>query len=478
TISYKIYMYKKRGSEIMREVKKFLLVGIVTLLLLSSLMPVSIFGQKHIKQVKKSSYNAKINNPMLVKNTDFNIHVDKNLGRIKNRNVLSSSFEGWIYTKCDDVSKKTSILQGVFHPIDVDNNTETGPDGNDIQANFIIYPSIEVDNEVGWPGIVLVIVTTVTVKLLGDEIKDSSFEIYLELVLPDLITGSSSHRLRIGYYSPEDEEIPESLECSFKFKPHFFYDKKPEFIFGITPNSNNEIVVLLADYAKLDGSSVSIHRMFSAEYNPVISATIKITPAESEDVWGYTFTRDAERDTTATFSYEIEKTGDVSRSISLNIDKLPVLLSFELGLTPLSNDKGGSLKYRSNSEYDATFGITGSRLGICKYVTVKNIPKEIDAAWLPKIVGGYIDLYVSSVNSEISIKNNEEQAQISLSFTNLSGTINAGWEFNDAGTGSFQLTSEHTGAIMNLYWMLDNADIEIKTELKTTYFSTSWNVNY
>lgn len=464
----------------MQKIKKYLLIFVV-LLLMSSLIPVSTLGQIQLKQIGKTSYDAEVNMPLQVKNTGFNIHMDKTHESIKNKIFVSGNFEGWICTKCGVVEKKTSILQGALLPIDVDDNAETGLDGNDIQARFFISPSIEFDSEIGWPGIALVLTTTVNVDLLGDEIRDSSFEIYLELALPDLITSSSSHRLRIGYYSPEDEEMPGSLECSFKFKPYLLYDdKKPEFAFGMAPDfndENDELIVLLADYARFEGGMVSVHRMFSAEYDPIVSATIEITPAESEDVWGYTFTRGAGRGTAATFSYEIEKTGDASRSISLNIDKLPRLLSFELGLTPLSSNGGGSMKYRSSSEYNVTFGIVGSRLGICKYITVKNVPKEIDAAWLPKIAGGYVDLYVSSADSEISIKDSEEYSQTTLSFTNLSGATNASWEFNDAGTGSFKLDSDYTGAIVGLYWMLDNADIEIKTELKTTYFFTSWNVD-
>jgi hypothetical protein len=447
----------------------FYVFGIVVLLLLASISAQGIV----IKNVKT---NKVINKELkILKTNNLAIYNHKTIDRKNfNKNIFSNNFGGWIYTRCNGVEKRTSILRGLLLPIDVDNNSNTGINGNDIQVKFYIYPWIEIDNV----GIVLVFITTLRVERLGDEIKNSDFEIYLEILLPDLISSSLSHRLRIGYYSPENEEIPKIADGTMKFKPYFIYGKKPEFTFGITPSfdsTEDQIIVLVSDYAKFEDSNMVVHRVFSIEYNPAVIATVKIIPGTSEDMWGYTFTRSAEKDTTVTFSYEIEKSDDVSRSITLNIDKLPELLSFELGLTPFSSG-GGKLKYRSSKEYNITLSITGSRLGICKYFIIKYIPREVDATWLPKLIGGYLSLHISSSRSEIIIKDKEYEPKIRFSFTNLSKMINATWEFNNE-TGYFELTSDQPGTIMSLNWKVDGFDIEISTELDTSYFFTSWSIS-
>ena len=388
-------------------------------------------------------------------------------------NVFPTPFGGWIYTRCDGIEKRTSIIRGLLLPIDVDNNSETGVDGNDIQVRFFIYPWIEMDDV----GIVLVFITTISVERLGDEIKNSDFEIYLEILLPDLFSSSTSHRLRIGYYSPENEEIPTLAEGTIKFKPYFIYGKKPELSFGIIPSfdtTEDQILILISDYAKFENTNMVVHRTFSVEYDPAVTATVKIKPGTSEDMWGYTFTRSAEKSTTVTFSYNIEKAGNISRSIVLNIDKLPEFLSFELGLTPFSSG-GGSLKYRSSSEYNITLSVTGSRLGICKHFIVKYIPTEIDATWVPKLIGGYLNLRTSSNRSKFIIKDVNYEPYTRFSFANISEMINATWEFNK--TGYLELTSSQPGAIISFDWNKDGFDINISTKLGTSYFFTSWDID-
>jgi len=442
---------------------------VTTILLLLTSLPV------HGTIIKKVKVDKIVKEETSVSKTDsLAVYNEKTIKRKVNRNIFSSDFGGWIYTRCNGVEKRTNILRGMLLPIDVDNNSNTGITGNDIQIRFYIYPWIEIDDV----GIVLVFITTLKIERLGDEIKNSDFEIYLEIPLPDLVSSSSSHRLRVGYYSPENEEIPWVADATMKFKPYFIYNKKPEFNFEITPSfdsTNDQVLILVSDYAKFENNNMVAHRMFSIEYNPAVAATIKIKPGTSEDMWGYTFTRSAEKDTTVTFSYKIEKTNDVTRSITLNIDKLPQLLSFELGLTPFSSG-GGNLKYSSSREYNITLGITGSRLGICKYFIIKHIPEEVKATWLPKLIGGFLNLYTSSSHPEIIIKDKEHEPKIRFSFANLSKMINATWEFNNE-TGYFKLTSDQPGTIISFYWRIDGFDIEINTGLSTNYFLTSWDID-
>ena len=126
-----------------------------------------------------------------------------------------------IYTNYNGVEKYTPVLQSIFKGIDVDDNPSTGENGMDIKVSVFILPLIQ-PTDAGW---ILTVSFALKVIRLDDEIKNGEFEI----CFGGAISYAGMHRFKIGYYSPENEEIPREIREVVTVVPYLFYSKNPEF---------------------------------------------------------------------------------------------------------------------------------------------------------------------------------------------------------------------------------------------------------
>ncbi|MEM2935061.1 MAG: hypothetical protein QXF32_01685 [Candidatus Thermoplasmatota archaeon] len=129
------------------------------------------------------------------------------------REIRKTKFNGYfsIYTRYNGIEKYTPLIQSLFG-IDVDNNHSTGENGKDIRISLIFLPLIQSIDI----GPILTLAFAMKVVRMGDEIKNGEFEISFSGLI-------SSHNFKVGYCSPEKEEIPKEIREVVWIIPYIFY---------------------------------------------------------------------------------------------------------------------------------------------------------------------------------------------------------------------------------------------------------------
>ena len=285
------------------------------------------------------------------------------------RGFLPGTF---VYTRCNDIEKRTKILKGLLKPIDVDNDGD-----NDINVIIRMHPTI-----VFSPLPALAFMTKLTVKRLNDDIKKSDFEIAGELSLPRLFGGS----IRLGYHSPAGETVPQTCTVTYTAVPHILSFKKPEHILDVNPamgiDDTSELIVLATFENATNGATSSIGIM----YDPAVHAKIKWGKTRKIGRWGFSISRalPSIKETTATLFFAAEDT-----LIGVIIDKL-TSASFDIELKPLSKE-GGSLHYEKKNLRAADISLIIQTANFSGSLIVHNIPKKFDVSWLLR-PNGFIEL--------------------------------------------------------------------------------------
>jgi len=229
--------------------------------------------------------------------------------------------------------------------------------------------------------------TTLLVRRLPgmDDIKNDSFEIYLEYMpkVISLVTGVLD-RIRIGYQSPDEEEVPKSCSVSHKTIPHFLYPRRePKHVFSINPGSitGKNKLNLIASIADMDGETVLSQHLLKINCNPAVNTELSLGRFQNNK--RVVFDLETSEESTVTICYSNEENGHET-SLGLHIDKLSSF-TCELALTTLFK-KVSEIEYKrvsSNPVNVTLFKENSDQV----YFYVKHLPKYIHLSWLPEFDG-------------------------------------------------------------------------------------------
>ena len=434
-------------------------VVLIVVLLMGTTVSSGSVDSKSISNNDKDK--AFVDDPSTSTGSDYRLNTVSFIRNIFNKssngqNQQFGLFTSTIYTECDDIKKSTDITFGLFNDINVDNDENTGEDGNDIRVQYLLLPWIEFE-----PVITVGILFTVSIERIGEEIKDRNFNISLE---------SSDANIKIGFWSPSEagNEIPDSTRISFMFLFNPF-EKISGFRFFINPEystgAEDKKIVLFADY-----NDEGIERSFSFEYDPPIETQITVISTREEGQWQYNFNRKSSLDSKVTACFKTLQGEDEKETI-FSIDKLPLDLSFEIGLTPFG-EEGGRFIYESSEMYDIEFMVTTSELGVCKYATMRNTPTKILADWTPTLMDGSYSLSIESDGTDFMLKNSLIDPTINLTVNNIESIdIDASWNLTNPGDFTVGKNSE-----LDIDLEFDIGEWIVKLNAKPTanYLSTSW----
>jgi hypothetical protein len=131
------------------------------------------------------------------------------------------------YTNYEGNENSTEIR--LFRAVKIDVNNDNK---EDISARYLIYPSFDLRS------FSLAINVRLIIQKLSDFPDDNaSFNAYLEFYFPGLLFKNvSGDRVRFGYESEKDEQIPSRCVVTYKFLPHFLRrNKKMEDRLSIRP---------------------------------------------------------------------------------------------------------------------------------------------------------------------------------------------------------------------------------------------------
>jgi hypothetical protein len=139
--------------------------------------------------------------------------------RISNISLLQRNDRYSVVTVYNGIEKTTRLRR--FLPTTIDIND----DGTkDIRVIVLLLPGVDLNP----PAIAIQTRFIVSRLPAMDDIKNDDFEIYLEMSPSKLITDKASilERIRLGYQSPEGEEIPKTCIITYRTMPRVLYPLK------------------------------------------------------------------------------------------------------------------------------------------------------------------------------------------------------------------------------------------------------------
>jgi hypothetical protein len=281
-----------------------------------------------------------------------------------------------VVTNYKGIEKSTRLRALLPTIINIDND-----DDNDIRVWVFRRPAVEL-----LPPAIAMKTTLLVRRLPGmDDIKNDSFEIYLEY-MPKVISSVTGvlDRIRIGYQSPDGEEVPKSCLVSHKTIPHFIYPRQePTHVFSINPSSiaGKYKLNFIASIADMDGETVLSQHLLKINCNPMVNTEVSLRRFQNNK--RVIFNLETSGESTATICYSKEENGHEA-SLGLHIDKLSSF-TCELALTTLFK-KISEIEYRrvgSNPVNVTLFKENNDQV----YFYVKHLPDYIHLSWLPEFDG-------------------------------------------------------------------------------------------
>jgi len=321
----------------------------------------------------------------------------------------------------NNIEKDTPIQLFKATEIDVDNEG-----GNDLLS----YAKISIDRIDLRFGLKI----SLNLERVNDNIKDKALGVYLEITIPALFEKYvKSHRVRIGYESPDGEELPKNVNVFFSFIPSipFIQPSSSAICLGMEHNGGEDSkIALVADYARLQSDGVDVERKFAIEFDPVISTTLYFDPGVEDKVWSFKFKRTSSRESLVTYYYEVIRYNK-DKKVSLIFDKLPKTMEFNLEVTPFSSD-GGKIEYKSSRKFNILFSVESNELGQYACAYLEGLPKHMVATWKAGLDGN-LDIEMSSSIDKIVICDNLEKPDVELAIDNLPKAVKVLWSLREDG---------------------------------------------
>jgi len=345
-----------------------------------------------------------------------------------------------IYTRYNGIEKYTPLFQSFFG-IDVDNNYSTGENGKDIRISLIFLPLIQSIDI----GPILTLAFAMKVVRMGDEIKNGEFEISFSGLI-------SSHSFKIGYYSPEKEEIPKEIREVVWLIPYIFYEKDPEFYINIEPvfdeENKNLSVIVEFDEKKL-----------FVDYFPAASSMIKISPNIALNMINFSIERNADLKQKIRMRYMDEI------AINLTIDNLPDRMSFSISF---SNEEK-RFDYVANDTFNSTLIIELQNFDFV--MKMEYLPTRLTAVFNES---GYFYIYIDEKKTTFIIADAIENPNNYFLITNLTGESTVQWKTSQEG---YLKVDGFKGLKIEVKMEFDGIYLKTSSVHQAEHFEISWNLS-
>ncbi len=383
-----------------------------------------------------------------------------------------------VVTKYNNTEKTTKLKLLLPTIIDVD-----GDGDKDVRVS--VFRRLSID----FHPLAFSIKTSLLVKRLPgmDNIKNTSFEIYLEY-LPRLlskISGGTIDRIRMGYQSPDGEEIPDSCTITHTYVPHLVYPRRmPTHRFSVNPGSiaGKNKLNLLVSIADTEGDTVFSQNVFKINYDPAVKADFSIDRMKkSKDI---TIKLDASHESKVKLYYTKDENND-NDSVGFLIDKLSSF-TFNIALTKLFR-KTSKVEYKqiSTNPVNVTLFRENSK---DFYFYVKNLSEQITLSFLPECEGWMeLDTFDKTI-SEIGFCDDLTDPGWRLYFNDLPTFAKLNWSLSQKyglEEGKLHLFSDTNGCSAHLNTNIQdilktgfNADVNVDVLIENDANMTmSWNLS-
>ncbi len=177
-----------------------------------------------------------------------------------------------VHTNYNGNEKDTNIKLFGSVKIDVDDDPEQK---EDISVELRLFPFIE-------KPLCLSIQFKLVITRLDDfpDYETANFSAYAEFYFLGILNAKQKgDRIRFGYESPEDEEVPDECIVTYKLLPHILSSQRPEHRAELNPGSSsgNPKLALLLSYTNFEEGSFVSELRSRVIYNPAVKSEITVT---------------------------------------------------------------------------------------------------------------------------------------------------------------------------------------------------------
>jgi hypothetical protein len=273
-----------------------------------------------------------------------------------------------VYTNYNGVKKETELklFQDVY--ISVDDQRD-----NDIKVKLLILPGIETK-----PLALSINFQLRITRLPGFTDKNAYLEVYSEYHFPGvLIKAQKGDKIKFGYESPLDEEVPNHCNVTYKYVPYFIYfRKKPLHKTVIDPGSSldKSKLVLLLGYVNAK-NNVEVSEINSRTiFDPAVQA--KMTMSGTGILGGRTFTFKKEYSGPSKIDMicSFEKNDTTIYGYAYNIPNTEITFRYDFGAE-------GYIEFDSDGSSPSEIGICDDLYNPINRVYFSNLPSYARLEW-------------------------------------------------------------------------------------------------
>lgn len=273
-----------------------------------------------------------------------------------------------IYTKYKDSEKETPASLGIPNLIDIDSDGK-----NDVKAKIVLRLSIEES-----------FTLSLNFKLKVDRLdgisdKDEHLEVYTQIRFPGFLDESlKGNKVRFGILSEKYEEIPDSCEITYKYKPYVFSEKKPVHSTILNPGNivGNDDLNILFGYVDVKDLFDNNIDTFNVKLEPAVKTEITLTGFEGS--MGRSFQIDTSSHSTAVIKYS-RYANNSNFDAGLIIYRLSSF-KFDVELTPFQKG-GGRIEYQRQSNLPVEVLLFFENTNNSNYFFAEDIPSHIKVSW-------------------------------------------------------------------------------------------------
>ncbi len=374
--------------------------------------------------------------------------------------ILEDLLTSTINTTLNSHEKTSSVIFGATNNINIDDDENTGINGEDISIRYLVLPTLSTS-----PDLQVGLRFSLSINRLNDDLKDEDFQLSAQMF---------DNTVEVGYNTTDEltNEIPESMELSISI----FYNIGSGTL-GLSIGSNPTYATSAQD------KSLNIYGTYNKEpmkrtlaysLTPAVGTQATISSTPSQDRWAYEFSRDAST-IEPTLSMKLSTITDAeNKETTVSLNPLPESISFELTTQPFQTT-GGSIIYQSQSSYDVDMLITTEQFNNAKYVQISTLPESFSAQWLPTQTDGYLHLDVSSTGSVLTITDDLTNPDIEMSLSQIDDlNITTTWNLTNPGI----LTIDKNPSLsIDLYLKMQDWTATLEAQPTAEKIDVGWNIN-
>ena len=340
----------------------------------------------------------------------------------------------------------------LYRFVDIDVN---GDGIYDISVKIRLYPFLEKELTVSVNFEYLI------KRLEGFPDIDASFEAYGELYFPGvLFKKQKGDRIRIGYESPKDEEIPSQCSITYKYLPNIWrIRERPEHVGLLKPGSSvgNSKLALILSYTNFQAEYIVSEVISRTMYDPAVKS--KLTIGGNGLLGGriFEFVREVSEKTKIDMTVSFEKN---NTQINGYVKDLPEKVTFTV-----DQGKEGYIEFDVHGNPPTEIGICDDITNPRNFVYFKDLPTQARIDWERNIL-------------------KEKQVDISFYTDGTGISLNGHFELVMNGSFDFNIASnENIDCSISIdrddgYFIFERCAVDVTFSLSYTKVNTSFNLSF